>query len=57
MVNMDMVGRLRDNELTIYGTGSSPMMNEILEQANERQQFKLFQGGDRIRPQRPPVVL
>ena len=24
MVNLDMVGRLRDNELTIYGTGSAP---------------------------------
>ncbi len=43
MVNMDMVGRLRDNELTVYGTGSAPMMNEILDQANERQQFNLFQ--------------
>jgi acetylornithine deacetylase/succinyl-diaminopimelate desuccinylase-like protein len=42
MINMDMVGRLRDNELTIYGTGSSPMMNDILEQVNQRQQFKLF---------------
>jgi hypothetical protein len=42
MVNMDMVGRLRDNELTVYGTGSAPLMDEILEQANQRQQFNLF---------------
>ncbi len=26
MVNLDMVGRLRDNELTVYGTGSSPIV-------------------------------
>ena len=42
MINMDMVGRLHDNELTVYGTGSAPMMNQILEQVNERQQFNLF---------------
>ncbi len=42
MINMDMVGRLRDNELTVYGTGSAPMMNEILDQANQRHQFNLF---------------
>ncbi len=42
MINMDMVGRLHDNELTVYGTGSAPMINQILEQVNERQQFNLF---------------
>jgi hypothetical protein len=42
MINMDMVGRLHDNELTVYGTGSAPMINEILEQVNQRQQFNLF---------------
>lgn len=42
MVNMDMVGRLRDNELTVYGTGSGDRMDEILEHANQQQKFDLF---------------
>jgi hypothetical protein len=42
MVNLDMVGRLRDNELTVYGTGSGDLLDEILEKANEQQQFSLF---------------
>lgn len=42
MINMDMVGRLHDNELTVYGTGSATMIDEVLEQANERGQFNLF---------------
>jgi hypothetical protein len=42
MVNMDMVGRLRDNELTVYGTGSGDFLDKIVERANQRQQFKLF---------------
>ncbi|MGI9473836.1 MAG: M28 family peptidase [Rubripirellula sp.] len=42
MVNLDMVGRLRDNELTVYGTGSGDSLDAMVEQANERQQFNLF---------------
>ncbi len=42
MVNLDMVGRLRDNELTVYGTGSGDLMDELVEQANRRPQFNLF---------------
>jgi hypothetical protein len=44
MVNLDMVGRLRDNELTVYGTGSSPGFDELVEQANQQQTtpFRLF---------------
>ena len=34
MVNLDMVGRLQDNDLTVYGTGSSDVMDGIVEQAN-----------------------
>lgn len=34
MVNMDMVGRLRDNELTVYGTGSASVMDGLLDAAN-----------------------
>ena len=42
MVNLDMVGRLRDNELTVYGTGSGDSLDAMVEAANERQQFNLF---------------
>lgn len=37
-----MVGRIRDNELTVYGTGSGDSMNSILDAANKRQQFDLY---------------
>lgn len=30
MINLDMIGRLTDNELTIFGTGTSNRWNEIL---------------------------
>jgi hypothetical protein len=30
MINMDMVGRLTENKLAIYGTGTSPMWNDLL---------------------------
>jgi hypothetical protein len=42
MVNLDMVGRLRDNELTVYGVGSGDLLDEIVENANAQQQFTLF---------------
>lgn len=42
MVNLDMVGRLRDNELTVYGVGSADQLDAIVETANERQRFDLF---------------
>jgi hypothetical protein len=42
MINLDMVGRLRDNDLTVYGTGSAVEMDAILEAANEPLGFKLY---------------
>ena len=30
MINMDMVGRLAENKLAIYGTGTSPIWNDLL---------------------------
>lgn len=42
MINLDMVGRLRDNELTVYGTGSGDQLDEILSDANQRGGFNLF---------------
>lgn len=42
MINLDMVGRLRDNELTLYGTGSAEAIDEVVESANEKHAFDLF---------------
>lgn len=36
MVNLDMVGRLRNEELIVYGTGSGDVMNEVLEAAGRK---------------------
>jgi len=41
MINMDMVGRLNDNELTVYGTGSAPTFDVLIEQTNEQAKFDL----------------
>jgi aminopeptidase YwaD len=40
MINLDMVGRLRDKELTVYGTGTSSKWKEILNKDNNFK-FKL----------------
>jgi len=37
MLNMDMVGRLRENTLTVYGTGTAEEFPEFLEEVNETQ--------------------
>lgn len=42
MINLDMVGRLKDNELTVYGTGTATQLDQLVERVNERFQFDLF---------------
>lgn len=42
MINLDMVGRLRDNELTVYGTGSATGLEQLVDQANGGFGFDLF---------------
>ncbi|TVQ03359.1 MAG: M28 family peptidase [Planctomycetaceae bacterium] len=42
MLNLDMVGRLADNDLTVYGTGTSPGFDELLDRVNEKTGFSLF---------------
>ncbi|NNM04799.1 MAG: M28 family peptidase [Gemmatimonadetes bacterium] len=37
MMNMDMVGRLRENTLTVYGTGTADEWPDLLAQLNENQ--------------------
>lgn len=41
MINMDMIGRMRENKLTIYGVGTSPVWNEIIERLNSEFKFEL----------------
>ena len=36
MINLDMVGRLRDNTLTVYGTGTAEEWPDLLETLNAR---------------------
>ena len=35
MINLDMVGRLRENELTVYGTGTADQFDALIDKVNE----------------------
>ena len=54
MVNFDMIGWLRDNELTLYNWNTSPQLDPIFEAANEESDFELkkptqaFGGSDHL---------
>ena len=41
MLNMDMVGRLTNNDLTIYGTGSATEFDAIITKANDSAGFSI----------------
>jgi len=41
MFNMDMIGRLKNDKLIVYGVGTSPRWKPLLEQANRKEKFKL----------------
>ncbi|MEK6233076.1 MAG: M20/M25/M40 family metallo-hydrolase, partial [Planctomycetales bacterium] len=41
MLNMDMVGRLRDDKLTIFGTGTAPEFKPLLDRLNKKHGFKI----------------
>ncbi|MEM7007669.1 MAG: M20/M25/M40 family metallo-hydrolase [Thermodesulfobacteriota bacterium] len=41
MINMDMIGRLEDNKLTVLGVGSSPKWNDLINSANQQFGFEL----------------
>ena len=41
MVNLDMIGRLTDNQLTVGGTGTAEEFDALLDQLNESYQFAL----------------
>ncbi|TWU23074.1 Aminopeptidase YwaD precursor [Novipirellula galeiformis] len=42
MINLDMVGRLRDNELTVYGTGTGEGLEQIVDDLNRNYRFDLW---------------
>ena len=49
-LNFDMVGRMVDNRLTVQATGTSPVWNRILEQANFAAGFDLVLQPDPYQP-------
>jgi Zn-dependent M28 family amino/carboxypeptidase len=49
-LNFDMVGRMRDNRLTVQATGTSPAWPRILEQANVAAGFTLVLQEDPYQP-------
>ncbi len=50
MVNFDMVGRLRDNRLIVYGTETAQQFNPILDSLNWSFAFDLKKRGDGFGP-------
>lgn len=40
MINLDMIGRLKDNSLVINGTGTSDEWNDLLDKINTKYNFK-----------------
>jgi hypothetical protein len=50
MVNMDMIGKLRKDELTIYGTGTSPIWDEVLSKADPDSLFSIKKVPDGFGP-------
>ena len=50
MLNMDMIGRLADDKLIVYGTGTSPFWSNSLDSLNSNYNFKMTfseEGGGR----------
>jgi hypothetical protein len=41
MLNMDMVGRMKDEELVVYGTGTAKEFDGLIDKLNERHGFKI----------------
>jgi len=41
MLNLDMVGRLRDDKVQIYGTGTSKDFSDLLDKLNDKHKFKM----------------
>jgi len=41
MLNMDMVGRLKDDKLIVFGIGTAPRWKKLIEDSGKRHDFKL----------------
>jgi C-terminal processing protease CtpA/Prc len=48
MINMDMIGRLKDSALAVYGTGTSPIFKQTLKSHNDK--FRLVQKESGVGP-------
>lgn len=50
MLNMDMIGRLSDNKLIIYGTGTSSIWNSLIDSLNNPYNFSITKTPDGFGP-------
>lgn len=50
MVNLDMVGRLKDDHLTIYGTGTASEFDELVDRINQDYGFELTKNPSGVGP-------
>ncbi len=50
MINLDMVGRLTDDQLIIFGTGSSPAFDSNIESANRNAKLRIRKQSEAIGP-------
>jgi hypothetical protein len=50
MINMDMIGRMRDNKLMVQGLGTSPQWKPLVERLNQEAKFEIKPGEDGTGP-------
>ncbi|HEX5886800.1 MAG TPA: M20/M25/M40 family metallo-hydrolase [Pyrinomonadaceae bacterium] len=57
MINMDMIGRMKDRKLVIGGVGTAKEWREIIKQANTAQEMKVTANSDAPAPRGVPIVV
>src|SRR5215213_7773816 len=57
MINMDMIGRMKDRKLVIGGVGTAKEWREIIRQANAAQGMKVTTNSDASPPRGIPIVV
>jgi aminopeptidase YwaD len=57
MINMDMIGRMKDRKLVIGGIGTATEWREIIKQANAAQTMKVTANSDSGLPKGVPIVV
>ncbi len=50
MINLDMIGRLRQQELTIFGTRTSPVFADIINKLESESNFKIIRASEAYSP-------